>query len=554
METGNKKRVKRREFLQHTAMAGAGISMMGQFSPAAPRGADAVPARWDEEVDVAVIGTGVAGFGAAIEAKDAGATVVMIEKEKWFGGNSLLANGSMQYPATHIQKLAGIVDKPEWGYEDVMERGEYRSVPELVKFFVENSADTALWLEKLGIVWNKVPVPQEGCRVARTLVPAPSKNYPQARGISIITVLHRAATEERKIPIKFSSKMNRIIRADSKSPILGIEVTGNGKTINIRTRKGVVLATGGFKANRRMLRALDPRIDEPFPWSGNPYVHTAGDGHFAAAAVGGGWVDMSFVCEFAIRLGSERYVVWDPPGSLSSPVALGGLPFLPAVRSRMILVDNDGNRYANEASFVISQVTWNGEHLVSYLNLPKRPRKAWMIVDATGAKTLGWTAEMFDGASPAISPFLDPKLVAWANTLSDLAVKAGIPEANLAGTLRKYNEFAAAGADKDFKHPTPFHPLETAPFFAARLVLITHDQCAGIRVNSRLQVIDQGFQAEAGTEPSVDINDERVIPHLYAAGECAGGFFGADRGPGKLGAYLVQGRFAGKHAAAEARA
>jgi fumarate reductase flavoprotein subunit len=82
-------------------------------------------------------------------------------------------------------------------------------------------------------------------------------------------------------------------------------------------------------------------------------------------------------------------------------------------------------------------------------------------------------------------------------------------------------------------------------------MLITHDQCAGMRVNSKLQVIDQTLQAETGTGPSVALDAERVIPHLYAAGEVTGGLFGADRGSGKMGSYLIQGRFAGKNAAKE---
>ena len=331
---------------------------------------------------------------------------------------------------------------------------------------------------------------------------------------------------------------------------MGVEVIADSKTINIKAKKAVILATGGFKANHQMIRALDPRLDEPFPWSGFPYVHTVGDGHFAAAAVGAGFVDMSFVCEFAFTVGSNRYVVWDPP-AMNSPIGSGGLPFGAKGQPYMILVNNDGNRYVNEATFGTSHVTWRGEHTAAYLNLAKRPRIAWMVVDSEGAKSLAWTMALFQNADPKKAPYLDPKLVATGETIGELAGKMEIPTSNLEATVKKYNAFVVAGADKEFGRPAPLYALKTGPFFGARPILNTHDQSAGIRVNSRMQVIDQTFQAEGGTGPSVSLDEERVIPHLYAAGECAGGLYGADRGSGKIGSYLVEGRFAGKHAAAE---
>lgn len=261
-------------------------------------------------------------------------------------------------------------------------------------------------------------------------------------------------------------------------------------------------------------------------------------------------MDMSFVCEFAFTIGSSRYVVWDPP-AMDSPIASGGLPFGPKGRPYIILVDNDGQRYANEATFATGHVTCKGEHTAAYLNLPKRPRQAWMVVDSEGAKALAWTKGVFQDADPKKAPYLDPKLVATGETPSELAGKMEIPAANLSAAVAKYNGFAAAGADKDFRRPGPLYALKAAPFFAARLILNTHDQCAGLRVNSKMQVIDQTFQAEIGTGPSLPLDEERVIPHLYAAGECTGGLYGADRGSGKMGSYLVEGRFAGKNAAAE---
>lgn len=551
-------KLNRRDFLRGAALSGAGLAAAGALgvhsttaiasSLPAPAPTE-LPAQWDEETDVVVVGTGVAGYAAAIDAKDAGADVLILEKETWVGGNSLLAGGNMQFPVNHVQAAAGIEDKAEWAYEDYMLSGDHRNHPDLLRQFIDNSADTALWLENLGIVWKKTVSKQDGCRVPRTLAPATSPNYPQARGLSQIFVLNRAAVD-RGIPVKMGYRMTAILRPDSNSPVAGIQVLAEGKTINIRAKKAVVLATGGFKANHQMIRALDPRLDEPFPWSGSPYTNTIGDGHFAAAALGAGFVDMSFVCEFNFTIGSDRYSVWEPQ-TMEGLIASGGLPFGAAGQPFMILVDNDGNRYSNEATFTTGHVTWKSEHLNAYLGLPKRPRASWMVVDAEGAKALTWTAARFQNADPNKVPFLSPEYVAMGNTVEELAGKMGIPAENLKATVDKYNGYAAAGVDKDFQRPAPLNALKTAPFFAARPILGTHDQCAGMRVNANMQVIDSTFQQEIGTGASVALSEERVIPHLYAAGEITGGLFGADRGSGKMGAYVVQGRFAGKNAAKE---
>jgi succinate dehydrogenase/fumarate reductase flavoprotein subunit len=332
--------------------------------------------------------------------------------------------------------------------------------------------------------------------------------------------------------------------------VLGIEVVAGDQTLNIRARKAVILATGGFKANHQMLRSWDPQLDEPWTWSGYPYTHTTGDGHLATQCIGGGVTDMSFVCEFSIKLGSRRYVVWDPQSMQTVP-ASGGLPISDSTKSRIILVENQGQRYVDESQFATSHITLWGHHTEAFLNLPERPRNAWAIADAAGAEVLGWKLNQFQNPQPTVAPYLEPEFVATGNTLAELATQMGVPVANLEETVTKYNGFVAAGADPDFNRPGPLFAISKPPFFAAKVALITHDQCAGVRVNSRLQVIDQTQQVETGFGPSLPLNQERVIPHLYAAGEVAGGTFGADRGSGKMGSYLVQGRFAGKYAAAE---
>ena len=561
MSKEKKQRVSRREFLKGAAAAGATMAAAGMLGPLTPTASAQVPDKWDAEADVIVVGTGMAGYGAAIEAKDAGADVMMIEKEKWYGGNSVLAGGNCQMPVNHINKAAGIEDRPEWAYEDYWTYGQHRGVPEMIKLFVDNAADTALWLEKLGVVWNKTPSLQGDCRVARTLVPTVSATYPGGleaginSGMALIAVLNKAATD-RKITMKMETKLTRLIRTDPKGPVIGIEAVSGGKTLNFKAKRAVVLATGGFKVNNQMVRAWHPLLDETFQWSGGPYTHTVGEGHLAAMAIGAGLTDTSFTMGFPNNFGRSVYVYWDPVGEMTakakkSPVLASplGTPDKPSPWA--FLVENDGNRYVDENSRPAGEGSLDDPWTVAWLMLPKRPRNVWAVVDSAGAAALKWNLDDFKNASETKSPYLDPKWVAYADTIADLATKMGMPPANLEATVKKYNEYAAAGVDKDFKKPKPFNPIAQGPFFGAKMILFAHDQSNGVRVNTKLQVIDQTFQLETGSAPSVPLDKERVIPHLYGAGEFAGGTFGAARGSGKMGSYAVQGRLAGKNAAKE---
>src|SRR6185295_10890559 len=106
-----------------------------------------------------------------------------------------------------------------------------------------------------------------------------------------------------------------------------------------------------------------------------------------------------------------------------------------------------------------------------------------------------------------------------------------MPGAGLESTVSRYNSFVDAGKDADFEKPTPKYKIQKPPFYAAWATPTVHDTRAGLRINTKCQVVD--FSGN-------------VIPGLYCGGETAGGFsmHGLARG-------AVQGRIAGKNAAAE---
>jgi hypothetical protein len=247
-----------------------------------------------------------------------------------------------------------------------------------------------------------------------------------------------------------------------------------------------------------------------------------------------------------------------PPSSIPALIS-GGVAYA-ASNAYAILVGGDGNRFVNEALWGsagtepgANDAQVYSTYMEAYLQIPFRPRNVWAVVDAAGAKSLGWTLANFQAATaPDQAPYLDPDWIAWSNTIDGLADQMAISELGLSAAVARWNGMVSAGTDTDFGRPGPLNPISTPPYQAAKLLVCGHDQCGGLRVNANMQVIDcQNYQIAQGSGPSAPLNSEAVIPHLYAAGEVAGGFWGMARADGKMGSYCVVGRLAGRNAAAE---
>ena len=129
----------------------------------------------------------------------------------------------------------------------------------------------------------------------------------------------------------------------------------------------------------------------------------------------------------------------------------------------------------------------------------------------------------------------------------------GVSASGLAATIATYNGYVTAGKDPDFGS-TPTHQITTPPYYAVKWTVVRHTQRNGIRINSSAQVIDmmasQWRQNQEDENNILSINQEPVIPHLYAAGECAGNL-GWRRYHNTLGVYSIFGRIAGQNGAAE---
>jgi urocanate reductase len=543
--------VNRRSFLKGTAA----VASLG-----ASTAAEAGQIRFDRTADVVVVGAGASGLPAAIMARDQGASVIVIEANHDIGGHAMLSGGRIPLGGgTSWQKKYGITDSADQVYLDHTNHRDptYRYADrDLVRVWADENAATFEFLLENGVLFNDVhpnkvseevgtPAEAQGSvpRLFVTKVYSDDLNVTinGQRGSGLVRALE-ASARKKGVTFLLSHRMTRIIReTPSTGRVLGITARNEGRDVNIRARKGVVLATGGHTSNVEFRRRFDPRLTEEYQVTGEPWSKQTGDSEILALAIGATmWAtsnqanprgaEISKTSHIGCRYGYAN-LKWKPNSPMFHLAGASGLTVKDF--QDVILVNQIGQRFWNELDrsydFLSACLGTNG-------NLGKNGSKAngggpiWAIFDSDAVKREKWDPQ---------PPNVDPN--GWffsADTLAELAKKIKnpyqfqpVPVRALEETVAKYNSFVDMGKDLEFAKPTPKYKIQTPPFHAAWSTPILHDTLTGLRINTRCQVIDVHGKA---------------IDGLYCAGESAGGF--ALHGLPRM---TVFGRIAGREAAVE---
>ncbi|MCL2891938.1 flavocytochrome c [Brenneria tiliae] len=497
----------RRHFLKSTgavigALGGMALSRPAQAVP----GPVPIPQKWDTTVDVLIVGTGFAGLAAAIEARNAKASVLIIDKMPLLGGNSVLNGGDLAAAGSKMQKEAGIQDSPELMYQDMMKAGSWLNYPELAKTVAEHSVEALEWAQSIGAEFNVVNY-HGGHSVKR------AHQLAQRSGSGLIMKQQQKAKELGAV-IEQRTKLLRLI-VDPDGRVIGAEVKrrykfpdeDSGDIAYIRAVKGVVLASGGFSQGVALRQMYDPRLTEEFTSTNHPGA--TGEAIMAACMVGALDTQMDW-----IQLGP-----WTSPDEQ-------GFGYVPQFVERIVgyglMVDPaSGKRFFKE--------TGNRKERADAIILLGHP--AVIIADKTN------TMNMVDPGQREGA--LKNGSLKMFNTLEELAQAYQMPVAAFAEQVKRWNSFIEQRNEQDpdlgcmiFKDAAP---NVTPPFYAARLWPRVHHTMGGLAINKDAQVI--GF-------------DLKPIPGLYAAGETVGGVHGAVRlGSVAMTDCIVFGRIAGKNAA-----
>jgi fumarate reductase flavoprotein subunit len=482
----------RRSFLKGAALVGAGVAATGLIAACSPSESEEQPTTSSSpsggattperniaetlECDICIAGAGISGLVAAVQAGENGAKVIMIEKQPAIGGNGQFTEGVFGVDSP-LQKERGIEVDRAYIMHKELQVSQWITNGEQWTVFLDNSGGNIEWLMDQGCKFQDV---SDGEGVAEFPVIHFWQNKKGAEGaIPFLT----AKIEEYGVEIRTSTPLTGLV-------VEGGAVTGayakneSGEDIQINA-KAVILATGSYADNEQYLRERGWNLD------GVELTSTVftGDGIRAAIEDAGGKSFVPYATFNGVnRLGNFYYQDMFTYHAMSNP---GDVLFVNEHAARFIYETFAEENYMVQCTPGLTQ------------------RKIFSVFDRTTLE--GWANDDavygIEGYTPmdlaAIDASDDPALSS-ADTIEELAEKAGLDPAKLVATINRYNECCAAGVDRDFgKAAEHLLPVANPPFYAAHISASAGVMIGGIETDIHSQVVDE---------------TKEPIPGLYAVG------------------------------------
>lgn len=463
-----------------------------------------LPARWDETADVAVIGSGFAGLMAAIKARDAGAGVVILEKMSHYGGNSIISGGGCcSYDSKlHLRQKLGLgEDSWQLHMEDTIRGGNGKSVPELVDVMTRHAPEAVDFFVDAGVKFAGTLARLGGHSAHRSYLVEGN------RGIEMLEPLRDMALKN-GAALRLDTAVTRIWRESADSPVAGLELDCGGKTVELRVRRAIVMASGGFSRDVGLRTRYNPNLTDAYNCSN--HKGATGECIRFAQAIGADIIHMEHIQLFPTANPKNGSLDKEALDAYSS-TGFGSLN-----------VDRYGRRFVNELG---GRDEVSDAQILGVKEKPTYTILSRAMYDALAVPETVIEAGVRSGRITA------------ADSIPELAQKLDMPE--LAATVLRHNSYLAAGNDPEFHKPISSHmiPLTTGPYYAIAQWPTIHFCMGGLRFDTSARVLDA---------------DGRPIPRFYAAGECCGGIHGANRLAGNaITECMVFGAIAGSGAAAE---
>lgn len=502
--------VSRRDFVAAAAgatAAGAALTAgVARADEAASSDKPWLPASWDYETDVLVIGYGGAGQWAGLIAYDEGAEVMFLEKSPFRGGGSSSINMG-QWTAPHDADAAA-----QFAYEAF----HGQTPMDVCQAWAEEAVQNPDYADKYGIAYTLGESPQAEYDIF-TGFDQMYVGQGSGWGVATFEVLDQHI-QDRGIEILFDCHDEELIQDPLTKEILGCyTLVGDDETPKaVKTRKGVCLCTGGFEFNMD----LQAKYLKCYPMRGfYGWKYNTGDGIAMAQKVGADLWHMQQICGGANSWFDDPEIV---PGGVSTKVR----------SANYIQVDRLGNRWINEEIFS-PHGGWKpyanfNEDICDFDRIP-----SWIIFDQTGfdagslGDTVGGASQEAGGTGIGYTtPGLDPELGGWTgwsvdnqwelergwikkgDTLEELVedIHSWDPDymdlETLQASIDRWNELCEQGEDTDFGRAN-LAPISTPPYYALNLYPGICNTIGGARRNGKAQVLDP---------------DGNPIPRLYSAG------------------------------------
>ncbi len=478
-------------------------------SAAAAAAVSAVPSAMaavkNEKTDIVIVGGGLAGLAAANALVKKGVKPIVLEKLPFLGGAGLFPEGSLGVN-TRYQKEHGIKTTVQQVLDAGLQYHHFRADPAVLRVLIEGSKDTIDEIADMGIQFRGIRTmygPEESLMTWHLF----------KGGAAAVIEKFIKNIEARKGTILTETTAKRLIVENGK--VAGVEATDAAGNVHIIRAKKVIIATGGFAANKEMLAqyvfyssALG--MVEPIWLRGPVNDGRTGDGINMARLVGAGVAGMHAVA------GNAPYLPDNPPiNQFSGPDELKQGRC--ALAQPWLWVDHTGRRFFNESRgsvFVdvynamtsaggVSYTIFDQEKMDRMINQGAVLPFNAIVLAGVPLKSLPKTWEIGMQRGWAFK----------ADSIKELAQQIGVPPENLLDTMKKVNSYAEKGVDPEFgrkkEHLEKFN-LKKGPYYALKAIRAFFLTLGGVTVTP---------QFEAKT-PQGD-----VIPNLYVVGQDIGGLY-----------------------------
>jgi flavocytochrome c len=469
--------------------------------------------------DVVIVGSGVAGLCAAVEAAEAGAEVLVLERDVALGGASVMSGASCNMVGTPLQHAHGIDDDVELALADWIRVGGPTADVEWARRYLERSrADIYEWCEGLGISWMGLSQP-EGNSVPRVHTPAG-----WGRGI-VEALTARARSLGAGIEVGVDVKQV-VLRNGVAEGVRAASAEGEELQLDARA---VVVCTGGFASNHERVREVAPNLRRLSRVLSGGAPGALGHGHRLLHRAGAQFTCLDHIWAYPNGTPDPD----DETGRRGVGVrGVNGDIWLNSAGRRFV---DEGHRDGGSGARALlaqpGQTAWSVFHTAELPNVVLLGNERW-----------GTPA----GSEPAaLAEFWCRSEFVWrADTPTDLARKIGLPAAAVEASVATFNAAVLAGEDRDPEQQrslTGIPPLAGPDLIAIQFFPIAVKTFGGVRTDLECRVIGQ---------------DGGVIRGLFAAGEVAGMAGGCINGRAALegtmfGPCLYSGRVAGAAAIAE---
>lgn len=484
------------------------------------------------ETDVIVVAAGLSGLAACISAAENGAEVLAFEKAATTGGAANMGMGPLGI-GSDIQKMQMVEITPGEIFRKHMFFTHYKVDARLVRDYYFRSGETIGWLQDMGVEFAG----------ARRAFSAPEATRPYSDGEftwhvvkpegggepgprSASAMIHKMTERANELSVKFlfETPVYEIIVEDGRA--VGVRAKdNNGEEVEARAKAGVILATGGFGANPKMIK------EETGYEFGKTIFNFAipgmtGDGLRMAWAAGAG------------KTPCNMELMYQLPDNMNHFILDG------AFRQPCLWVNRNGERFMPEDEIANTTFTGNaismlpGKVAFSIFDsrlLKKYKKKGPDIVSHVHPFDLfdhfdeQWNEDLANGYEP----------ITQADTLEELAGKAGIDKEGFLAQVEEYNGMCEEGFDEIFEKDRKYmEKIEKGPFYCCKEYVGAYGSLGGILINHKMEVMNP---------------DYKVIPGLYAVGTDACNIYGDSYTytlPGNtMGFCLNSGRIAGENAA-----